>query len=464
MKSKFKKIAKNPWFIFSIVLLLALALRLSLVNFFYHLDILSQAYWGEWIYNNGPKGFYENSVWVYSWPSQPPLVNLVYALGFWLYRSSLELFVNFSHIIVNYRLAPSYNLWYFDFVKWYTDAQYPESYLKLGFFISIKFIAILADLFIGLIIFLMFKRENFKRALILSGIYLFSPFSFYISALWGQYDQVSFLFLILAFLAVFKKLYLIAPFLLMVSISMKPTSVIFIPFFLITIFKFGGSIKKFILGSIFATAGFLLSLSAFTDKDLIQFTTHDLATKVIYKAGFRVSTNSFNFWHIFIGNNAREHFVTYFFIPAYVWGYIALIVLNILAFINLKDKTLKSLITSMAIVGAGSWIFGINMLERYFFAGVVSMLLLTFFYPKLLKYWIVLSLIFWVNLYHGWWVPREWDFLRQVLIWNDHSVSRIFSLITLLIFLIYLKQIDVLKRIKELTLRLRVFLRANKAS
>jgi hypothetical protein len=186
MKTRFIKLIKHKYFLLGGIIFLGLLLRLILAPVFYHLDILSQAYWGEWIYNNGTKEFYSNSTWVYSWPTQPPLVNLTYAAGFWLYINSLEWFRFASHYIVPH-LAPGHMLWYFDFVKWYTDAQYPESYLKLGFFIAIKFIAIVADLLIGLVIFLMLKKENVSQALLLSMVYIFSPFSFYISALWGQH-------------------------------------------------------------------------------------------------------------------------------------------------------------------------------------------------------------------------------------------------------------------------------------
>jgi hypothetical protein len=401
MKKQFIKLLQQKWVWLLAVIFLGLILRLVLSPVFYHLDILSQAYWGEWIYNNGTKNFYYNNVWVYSWPTQPPLVNLVYAAGFWLYINSLEWFRFTSHYIVPH-LAPGHMLWYFDFVKWYTDAQYPESYLKLGFFLSIKFIAILADLLTAVVIYLMLKKDSVQKAFLLATLYLFSPFSFYISALWGQYDQLSFLFLLLSVWALIKKNVFLAPFLLMISVSMKPTSLIFIPLFAWIYLSARKNILEYLGGILLAIGGFLLSITLFTNDNLWQFINYDLKNKILFKSGFRVSTNSFNFWHIFIGNNAREHFTPYLGVPAYVWGWLSFAIINLIAFWVIKVRNQKTILTAFAVVGLGSWIFMINMLERYVFAGIVFSMMCLFYYPTFFKSWLVMSIIFWVNLYHGW--------------------------------------------------------------
>ncbi len=438
MKKQFIKLLQQKWVWLLAVIFLGLILRLVLSPVFYHLDILSQAYWGEWIYNNGTKNFYYNNVWVYSWPTQPPLVNLVYAAGFWLYINSLEWFRFTSHYIVPH-LAPGHMLWYFDFVKWYTDAQYPESYLKLGFFLSIKFIAILADLLTAVVIYLMLKKDSVQKAFLLATLYLFSPFSFYISALWGQYDQLSFLFLLLSVWALIKKNVFLAPFLLMISVSMKPTSLIFIPLFAWIYLSARKNILEYLGGILLAIGGFLLSITLFTNDNLWQFINYDLKNKILFKSGFRVSTNSFNFWHIFTGNNAREHFTPYLGVPAYVWGWLSFAIINLIAFWVIKVRNQKTILTAFAVVGLGSWIFMINMLERYVFAGIVFSMMCLFYYPTFFKSWLVMSIIFWVNLYHGWWVPRQWEWLHQAIIWNDNAVTRVLSAINVGIFFIFLK-------------------------
>src|SRR5205823_4421553 len=134
--------------------------------------------------------------------------------------------------------------------------------------------------------------------------------------------------------------------------------------------------------------------SVFTDKNLLDFVRNDLVRIVFYKAEFRVSTNSFNFWHIFIGNQAQNESLLFLFIPAKFWGYGGFALLNIFAFNVTKKLTWENLFKALFLVGAGSWLFMTNMLERYFFAGVTSLLILSIYQPRLFKYWLILSITF----------------------------------------------------------------------
>jgi hypothetical protein len=229
----------------------------------------------------------------------------------------------------------------------------------------------------------------------------------------------------------------------MISASMKPTSLIFIPLFLWLYFSARKNIWEYLIGIILAVGGLLLTVSVFTNDNVFHFINYDLKNKVFFKAGFRVSTNSFNFWHIFIGNNAREHFTLYLGIPAYVWGWFSFLIVNAVGFWIVKVKNQKNILTAFALIGLGSWLFMINMLERYFFAGIVFSMMTLIYYPKFLKYWLVMSLIFWVNLYHGWWVPREWEWLHQAIIWNDNTVTRILAFFNVVIFFVFLKMLKI---------------------
>lgn len=418
----------------------ALVLRLIISPLGFHLDILSQGYWGEWIYHNGPFGFYDNNVWVYSWPTQPPLVNLLYWVADLLYFYSLEFFRYLSSYVVPH-LAPGHMLWWFDFVKWYDNKQYPESYLKIGYFMSIKFIGMIGDLGIALVVYLLAKKENsIKRTFLLTSAYLFMPFSWYLSSLWGQYDQLSFLLLLIAFLLIFKRWFVLAPAVLVLSLSLKPTSIIYLPFFVFIYFRFRPKFSEVFFSIVLCLYILFTTARVFTERNPFYFYMNDLLTKVLYKSGFRVSTNSFNFWHIFIGNRAYEQDTRFLFLPSNYWGNMAFLAVNILAFKASWDKSLKSFFLGLTIVGLGGWLFLTNMLERYYFAGVVSLLLLTIYYPKIFKYWIIVSFIFWVNLYHGFWFPKSFDLLRRLLFAYDHTATRILAFINVAVFvrIIYL--------------------------
>ena len=72
-------IAKHRKIFLGLVFAFAVLFRIWLSDKSWHVDMWSNAGWGEWIYEHGPKNFYTNQFWTYSWPTQPPLVNSIYA-------------------------------------------------------------------------------------------------------------------------------------------------------------------------------------------------------------------------------------------------------------------------------------------------------------------------------------------------------------------------------------------------
>src|SRR5687767_10639486 len=96
---------------------LGLVLRLLFSLYGNHPDILSLAGWGQWLFQHGTKGFYENNIWVYAWPTQAPLFNLI-MLGAHLgyeYTLNTMRFLNFNVVP---HLAPGHMLWWFEWIKW----------------------------------------------------------------------------------------------------------------------------------------------------------------------------------------------------------------------------------------------------------------------------------------------------------------------------------------------------------
>lgn len=428
----------------------------------FHVDLFSIAGWGEWIYNNGAKNFYGHEIWVYSWPTQPPLANLVYAFGFILFENLNTLFVSIATFIALNHLAPTYFLWWFDFVRWFGGATLEATGYNYGYLISIKLLAILADITIALIIFALAKKRGFKWAGVLSTVYLISPFSWYLSSLWGQYDQLSYLFLLLSFILLTKRVLLLAPFVFALSVLLKPTSLIFVPLFLWIYFRQKPSLMTLLIGNIGTVVFSLYLTSLFTDKNLLEFIRGDLIRLVFYKAEFRVSTNSFNFWRILIGNVSLNQNYPFLLIPAKIWGYLAFVLLNLMAFRISSSVNFQNTFKAMFVIGAGSWLFMTNMMERYFFAGVISGLLVSIYNPQVFKYWLILSLTYWLNLYHSWWSPESLSALRNLLTFNEGIVTRIISLGNTMIFCkvtydIYLsKDIRLFKQLRNLVFKVRL--------
>jgi len=428
--------------IFIFILALALVLRLFLTPMAFHDDILTNTTWGEWVYKNGPLGFFEHQVWLYSWPTQPPLITLLYGFNHYIYDRLQWAFSNIGLFIATYRLIPTKMIWFFDFNSWFGHILYKDTPLQIGAMISMKLLAIFADIGIASIIFFLGKGTNRLRAILLSAAYLFSPFSWYLSALWGQYDQLGCFFLLLAFVSVVKKWFFWVPILMLLSIELKPTTLIFIPLLLAFIWYQRPSVLSFLSGLIVSLIIFVYTILIFTDSNIITFIREILIPKIFFKAEFRVSTNSFNFWHILIGDQALNQNTLFLWIPAKIWGWTAFLVLYVSVLKVIKSVTFENVFKSLTILGIGSWLFLTNMLDRYVFAGIVSLLILCIYNKELFRYWFVLSIIFWLNLFNHWWFPSSFSTLQQIMTWQGSLFTRFLALANLILFLVVLRKIN----------------------
>ncbi|MFC1649661.1 hypothetical protein ACFL2C_03060 [Patescibacteria group bacterium] len=416
-----------------LVFLVAIMLRFGLSPQGFHVDIFSNAGWGEWIYQNGTLGFYENNVWVYSWPTQPPLVSILYGLSAGLYETVLELLRQSTNFIVRFHLAPGHMVWWFNFVIWFDNPLTLEIPFPVGYLMSIKSIAILADIAITSFVYWIARKEG-RRALLWSAVYLFSPFTWYLSALWGQYDGVAYMFALTAFLSLVK-LPVFSPLLFAVSVSLKPTTILFLPLFAWVYFKRRPKTKSVVVGIAVSAVFTYLSIKVFAPSDVVIFIREVLVPKILFKSEFRVSTNAYNFWHIFTLDKAIVDNTKFLLLPARVWGIFAYTVLNIIGFKIIKKVSFKNVLCAMFVVGAGSWLFLTGMLDRYYFAGVTTGLFVVLYYPKLFKYWLIASLVFWMNLYRQWWYPEMFEPLKQVLIARSGLVGVFLSLVNVGVYI-----------------------------
>lgn len=416
-----------------LILLLGLILRFSLSDLAFHDDLIVNASWGEWIYKNGPLHFFSNTNWPYSWPTQPPLIDLIYGFNFFLYDKLLLILSNIGFFIAIHRIFPTHFLWFFNFSRWFGTAKYLLTSFTTGQLITMKLVAILADMGVAAVVYYLAKPIQKTKSIYWLLLYLFVPFSFYISALWGQYDQLSFLFLIFSFLFLIKKNFYLSPILLLASIEAKPTSLIFVPLFIYLYFKQNPSSKTVIISAVSSVALFIGSLLVFSDTNFYNFIVHFFFKAIFQKSEYRVSTNAFNFWRIFIGNRAMNDSTVLFLLPTKLWGYGFFALLNALAFKVSQKATQQKIFQSLFIIGAGSWLFLTNMLDRYFFAGVVFLLIYTIYKSSLLKYWLILATIFILNLYNLWFYPIF--FLKDLLLWNDSFLTRVLALVNVVIFI-----------------------------
>jgi len=430
-----KKVLIACLFIFSIVF------RLYFADKYFHVDIFSNAGWGEWIANNGTKQFYNNGVWVYSWPTQLPVVNLIYGFCFHVYRYLIIYLLRFGFLLDKLQVPEIIQTSYGAYVNHFNSPINSDIWYKYGFLISIKLMAILGDMLVALVVFLYAKSTKVKRSLIWPLVYLWSPFSIYISAFWGQYEQLSFVLVLVAFLTVVR-LPIISPVLFSLSLGVKPTSAIFIPFYVYLLIKNRKLFRSYLIGGGIAVAINIYLVQLFNpDGNWFQFVFGRLTKIVLVKSIPKMTVNSYNLWHMFFGDgDVNDPNINLIFMPFKYWAYLFLAIINYMA-IKIDRIKKDGMFLALMVVGIGSWLFGVTMLERYLFAGIAFGLIAAIKEPKLFKPWFLMSLLFWVNLYKHWWQP-EWLPILRIFHENYPLASQLtIPLLNIIIFIYMIKVI-----------------------
>lgn len=362
-----------------VVICLALGFRFLLTPATFHQDLLSQASWGEYIFFASSKTFYSHNIWTFSWPNHPPLTSLYYGYCYKLYRQ-ISLKLHQSVVLIS-KKGLNFNK-YYQFVNGFDELVSPEKPFPLGFFLSLKIFPIFFDVSIGLLIFYIAKI-NYKNSIKYLLIYLVSPFSWYISSLWGQSDQISSFLTIVSFILLSSKP-IISILLFYLGISIKPTSIFLLPLFLFILFKNKIDFKKILIGgSICLLINFFI-FKSFTETNLYDFIVNTLLPRLFDRPP-RLTTNAYNFWHIFALDKGLSDQTKFLFVPASIWSWLFFIIINFLSFKIIKIKKIKSVIAAIFTVSFGSWLFLTNMLDRYSFLGILSALILSIYYQKFLS-------------------------------------------------------------------------------
>lgn len=441
-KDKFKKYL--PWLIIGFVF--ALVLRFALLPYGNHNDLITNTGWSEWIYLHGPKGFYENRVWVYDWPTQLPLVNLIYDFDYVIFGKSLALITIIREFLATAHILPRLTQVWVNFETWFGWTYYSNTPYMTGHVLSLKVIPVLTDIAIALFIFLLgSKFINKKKALFTALLYLFVPYTSYVSSLWGQYDQLSSLSLIAAFYFVYLyanekgkfKNFLIPLSIVFyfVAVEVKPTAVFTFPFYAYYILKQKTKFWQILLSGIVGVGLFYGTTAPFAKGNIFKYTLDTILPKVMFAGRNVLSTQAFNFWELI--SPTKQSSITYLIlgIPAIYWGYLFLVILNLLAIYKVsKENNIKNMLLGLFITAGGGYIFATGMLDRYYFAGLLVFLILTMFYRRTLLAWICAALIFSVNLFVSWGYPVNLQ-LHDIF-WANYPVVRILSFTQVAIFVL----------------------------
>lgn len=289
-----------------------------------------------------------------------------------------------------------------------------------GFYVTlIKTPCIIADLACAYIIWrLAKKRMNRNAALLLTAVAAFTPLFVYVSAAWGQIDQILALFLLLPILLLYKRRPILAGLMLGIAVALKPQALMCGPLFaaacVIYIIKgdqfdnpflrrripkllkikedtVGLRIAEICAAVVLAFAVvYLVSLPFRGSQDALWILDKYIGTATSYKYA---SVNGYNFWAM-IGANWKSVDTLWHGMSYGKWGTIAMIFfvaagIGLYVFASLKHKADKgALPLTMAYTLAGIFTFGHYMHERYILPALILILAAYIFYNDRHLLWV----------------------------------------------------------------------------
>lgn len=405
-----------------IVFLLGLFLRISLIFLDYSFDVNNHISWAEDLWKFGFSGFFDKqSTEVYAtlFPNYPPLSLFIFYL---FYPLPKLIFSLIWWLNINIPLFPS------NLVHLVDNKFFIAGMLKLP--------AIFVDLGLAYLFYIFAKKlipQNKKLRLFIPSLILFNPAFFYNSAYWGQIDVIPiFLVLVSYYFLVFSERYILSGIFFTLALLVKPTAFVYLPIYIFFFIKKFGSFK-FIKTLVISNILFIVSFMPFLER-LDLLTPYSIyQTQILEAQSLPFVTNgAFSFWYLITQFRGIKDMTPFFFgITFRMWGF--LVTGTFLALLMYSSKKIKN--TSHALFFASffaafaSFLFLTKMHERYLMLPLPFLLLIASRDQKYLKWFYLLSLISFINLYHNWPVPFN-DFFVKVV----RSPFTVESIVLILLF------------------------------
>lgn len=430
-----KKWFKENWKMFFLGLAIVI-MRIALTFTQAHDDLGIQIEWGKWMYDqNSVSGLYNNNIWGGLWPNHPPLISWLYFEAYKIHSQLMWYMSSLGNFIALYRLAPTKFLWFFNFTKWFGETKLENTVYPFGVVVVIKQIMVMADFCIAWIIYKICKKNkvNWKKYVL---VYLLLPFSWFLSAVWGQSNQLSFLFLIVSFILLTTKRSIWSLLLYAIAINLKPDCIFLIPLFLFIWIKQKQSWRNLFLGTLLAGVFSIWTVSWFLlDGKLLDLLSL-LRTRLNTGDGL-LTLNAYNFWYIFYPFPSKMVLdsMLYLWIPAKIWGYVFWIFITGLSFKLIKKIKIEKIFLTIFMISFGGWLFMTGMHERYAFIGLVSLLFYSIYQKMYFKYFIVLSIIYFLSMFFVFPLPEFLNGVKTIFNWEKQLIPKILSLINIFVFI-----------------------------
>lgn len=374
--------------------LLGLIVRLSIIFYDYSWDVNNHMVWAKDFLMRGPQNFYEtqsSNVFATLTPNYPPLAIFIFAV-----MNLLNPLIHSTYWWLNLNISfiPSNMIFFLE---------------KLVFLAALmKVPAILADLGIAYLVLFFAKKiipKNKKSQIIAASFILFNPAFIYNSALWGQIDSIPIFFVMLSvYFLLYTKRNTISTILFTLALLIKPTALIFLPVYIIIFIKKFG-IKKSIINLFIANIIFCLFFLPFT---LSPYETY--LNKILAAQSLPFVTNgAYNFWVLITGFKGIKDVTPFLLgIPYRYFSYLIVGLINVFVILHLiKSKRIAEDFFITLFIGAfAAFLFLTKMHERYSMLPLVFLLLFSLKNTKFNSWFILLSIISFINHYRNWAVPR----------------------------------------------------------
>lgn len=411
-----------------ICLVLGLILRLSLLPFFNFGDVNNSVIWGIWAKQFGLSGYYNFlNFFNYARPNQPPLTILLYDGLRYAYDFIFSIFWQLN---VSIPAFPSQFITVFD---------------KFGYIWVLKLPSIFADLGLSLIIYKLARFLKSKNPLTLMNLYLFNPISWYNSVVWGQTDSMVVLLGLGSILLVFFDFPILGVILFAITILFKATLLTFLPIIIVIFLVKKVPLKKCLLSTISFIITIWVISKPFAVGPALPWILN-LYVNVISKGELPLLTaNAFNFWNLLFGQSMVKDTIQFVGISASVLGGLLFVTFSIKPILDIYRKNkLENVLFSIVLITMAAFLFLTRMHERYLYPIFVPLIILASVNRRLIKFYIILSVLMLLNMYNGWWIPKAAILMNFV---GNGVTQRLISVSFLIIFfLLNFKSRELLKK------------------
>lgn len=295
--------------------------------------------------------------------------------------------------------------------------------------ILMKIPPLLSDLLMGFVVYLLVKKEaGEKRGLFAASLVLFTPITFYNSAIWGQMDSLNNVFFLLALFFAYKKHTILSLLAYTASLFIKLSLLPLAPFYFVFLFFMSErNIKRILIGVFFCVCAYIVGTLPISSSPILWLIREfPLIAHGEYQ---NISVAAFNFWWAvtclpMICHAPPVVGSLFLGIPLRIWAY-SLFGFFTLPILYGQIKYPKEFITKytfflvLALVALLAYLFLPNMHDRYMYP-VFPLLAVVVGLSKQMRVYFIsflcLTVLHLINLIYSWY-PAQFPFfvLYQIL-------------------------------------------------